>query len=206
MTQQSHPFKSGAPANILDHLWALLVRGKADRRHPFHQPALATTGPDNTPSVRTVVLRLADPDAAALHAHTDARAGKVGHLARIPVAAWHFYDPAAKLQIRATGPTQVLTEGERADQAWANTRLFSRRCYLAPNPPGHATDHPDPNLPKDLLRADPDAERSEEGRPNFAVVRTTIETLEWLHLAADGHTRGRFRRRANEWAHDYLAP
>jgi len=198
------------PDAAREHLWATLVRGKADRRHPFHQPALATTAPDNTPTVRTVVLRHADPDQGILHAHTDARAAKVEHLARTPVAAWHFYDPGARTQLRATGPTQIVLETSHPDpiweKAWADTRLFSRRCYLAPHRPGSETPTPDPNLPEDLRDTNPDAEQSEAGRVNFAVVRTTVRTLEWLHLASDGHTRGVFTRADAGWTHAWLAP
>ncbi|MEM7754418.1 MAG: pyridoxamine 5'-phosphate oxidase family protein [Planctomycetota bacterium] len=195
-TQQSTP----------PDLWAHLVRGKADRKHPYHQPALATTDTEGYPSVRTVVLRKADPDSGVLHAHTDARASKVAHIAQTPIAAWHFYDPGQRLQIRATGPTQVLTDDPIADQAWQDTRLFSRRCYLAPHTPGSETQDPDPNLPPDLISTNPQAERSEEGRANFAVVRTTVHTLEWLTLASTGHTRGVFTRSGDDWHHRWLAP
>lgn len=197
------------PTRIRVTIWTDLEHGVTNRRHPFHQPVLATTTESGDPTARIVVLRHADPETGALHAHTDARAPKVAHVRTTPTAAWLLYDPDRRLQIRASGPTRVLTEGPIVDAAWQATALYSRRCYLAPLAPSAEVESPHPNLPDDLRDTNPDEARSEAGRANFAVVRTEVHTLDWLLLAAKGHTRGRFVRTGDtggEWSHTYLAP
>ncbi len=194
---------------ILVAAFDALIRGKQDRRHPYHQPVLATTDTEGYPDARTVVLRGVDRDAATLRCHTDARSPKLAHLARTPRAAWLFYDPRARVQLRIAGGTRALTEGPEVDQAWADTRLFSRRCYLAPHAPGSLAEgatEPDPNLPDDLIDHNPDPERAERGRQHFAIVTTTIDTIDWLRLGAKGHARARFVRTPAGWDKHWARP
>ncbi len=194
---------------ILVGAFDTLVRGKQDRRHPYHQPVLATTDTEGFPDARTVVLRAVDPDASTLRCHTDARSPKLAHLLRTPRAAWLFYDPRARVQLRITGETHALTEGPEVDSAWADTRLFSRRCYLAPHAPGSPAESaagPDPNLPDDLVEHNPDPVRAELGRRHFAIIVTRIHTIDWLRLGAKGHARARFTRAGVGWEKHWIRP
>lgn len=180
------------PDAILDDVWAALARGKADRKHAYHQPVIATTDAEGRPDARTVVLRFVDRATSTLGFHTDARSPKLDHLRLAPTLAWHFYDPGAKTQLRIRAEASIHTDDPIADEAWAATRLFSRRCYLAPRPPSLPAARPSPNLPEDLLETDPDHDRSEAGRANFAVVRARILEIDWLWLRRGGHLRARF--------------
>jgi pyridoxamine 5'-phosphate oxidase len=53
--------------------WALLARGVADRRSPFHAPTVASLGLDGRPRARVVILRDCDGAAATLRFNTDRR-------------------------------------------------------------------------------------------------------------------------------------
>lgn len=173
-----------APATLEDTLawaFALVARGVADRRHPFHTPVLATTGLDGTPQARTVVLRGLEPATRRLRLHTDARAGKVAELAAEPRATLLFYDPAAQLQLRLSGRATLHRDDALAEEAWAASRDFSRMCYAIEPAPGLPVATP-PAAPLD----------SEAGRPHFCVVILHLDRLESLHLAASGHRRARF--------------
>lgn len=173
-----------APATLEDTLaWALalVARGVADRRHPFHTPVLATTGIDGAPQARTVVLRGIDPVTRQLRLHTDARAGKVAELEAEPRATLMFYDPGAQLQLRLAGRATLHRDDALADDAWAASRDFSRMCYAIEPAPGRAIAAP-PAAPLD----------SQAGRPHFCAVILHLHTLESLHLAAGGHRRARF--------------
>jgi hypothetical protein len=64
--------------------WTLLERGAADRRSAFHTLAVATTGLDGRPRVRTVVSRRVDPPARAVRFHADSRSAKVAELRADP--------------------------------------------------------------------------------------------------------------------------
>ncbi|MEM9488646.1 MAG: pyridoxamine 5'-phosphate oxidase family protein [Myxococcota bacterium] len=191
---------------ILDHIWALIVRGVADRKHPFHQITIATIDPQNGADARTVVLRHCDPDAGTVGFHTDRRAPKLTHLASDPRCAVLLYDHGAKTQIRIHAEASVHSDDAIADEMWEQTRLFSRRCYLAPHAPSTESTRHDPNLPDAFLDTDPDQESSEVGRANFCVVRCRALSIDWLYLCAKGHQRARFDRTGTGWSSTWLRP
>lgn len=194
-------------------LWAGLVRAVVDRRHAWHLITIATvdaaTG-EAFPEMRTVVLRRAEAERRVVMAHTDRRSAKVSQLAANPRCAVLAYDPKGKQQLRMRCTATVHTEGAVFDRQWASSKLMSRRCYLAPLAPGVPADVPVPNIPEDLRHTEPDAERSELGRANFAIMEFAIERIDWLHLAHDGHRRAAFsydpENRAGEPAATWLAP
>ncbi|MEL6330885.1 MAG: pyridoxamine 5'-phosphate oxidase family protein [Planctomycetota bacterium] len=211
------PVPLGAPGgeptldSIVAPIWTALERGRADRRHAFHHPAVVTAGSDGWPTARTVVLRYSNAETGVLGFHTDARSPKVEQLRSDARLAWHFYDPSAKIQLRVRSEAEVMTSGPEVDLAWSETRLFSRRCYLAPHAPSSESEAADVNLPGDMLEANPDESRSEAGRSNFCVVRGRVVSIEWLWLRAGGHMRARLDRvsRARSrsgWAGVWLRP
>ena len=191
---------------VLETIWTELEIGAAKAKHGFHQPVLATTAPDGTPSARTVVLRKADRAAGTVACHTDARAPKIDHLRSHPTAVWCFYDKSCRVQIRATGVVTIHTDDAIADDHWNRSPTRSRRCYAAPATPGSEADHPSPNLPDELIGRDPTPQESEAGRANFAVLLCTIQMLDYLELHHDGHVRARFTRSDNTWSGTWSEP
>lgn len=188
---------------LLEALWSELAEGAARGRHPWHTGVFATAG-EAGPTARTVVLRHADRETGTLGLHTDRRAPKCVEIARDRSVAWLFYDAERKVQLRIAATASVLTSGPEFDRAWKRTGLSSRRCYLAPTPPGD--DLPDGvNLPDDFRDADPDAERSEAGRENFAVVRTAVTRFDWLVLSHAGHRRAVFEPDGETWTGRFVA-
>lgn len=172
--------------------WGLLVRGAVDRRSPMHTVAVATVDAEGLPSVRTVVLRAADPSRWRIRFHTDARSRKVAELARRPTVAVLAYHPAAKIQLRLTGRVRVLA-GRDAAPIWAQVTPHGRQCYRVAKAPGEPIASPAEGA---LLDAD--------GQDRFRAVEVDVDSIEWLYLAAAGHRRARFRRDpdghiAGEW-------
>ncbi|MEL7484308.1 MAG: pyridoxamine 5'-phosphate oxidase family protein [Planctomycetota bacterium] len=192
--------------DVLETIWTELEIGAAKAKHGFHQPVIATVSPEGTPSARTVVLRKTDRVAGVVACHTDARAPKLNHLRSHPGAAWCFYDKGRRIQVRATGTTSVHTNDAVADEHWERSPTRSRRCYLAPSTPGTETDHPSPNLPEDLRDREPTHEESEAGRANFAVLRCTLHTLDYLELHHAGHARARFTLKGDSWVGTWIEP
>ncbi|MEM8781394.1 MAG: hypothetical protein AAGE65_00940 [Planctomycetota bacterium] len=196
--------------DVLTDAWAQLHHAATTAKHGFHLPTLVTTpiGFDpssDAPQARVVVLRHVDPFPPSsgilpgVCAHTDTRSPKAHHLWEPAPAAWVFYDRTAKLQVRLTGPTRLLTfdvDGEdRAfvEQRWNDSTLSSKRCYLAPHAPGTPADAPSPNLPPSLRDRVPEREaETEPGKANFAVIRTQAAALDVLHLHHAGHRRAAF--------------
>ena len=173
--------------------WDMLEDGAASAKTAFHTPVLATVAPDGAPLARTVVLREASRAEKILRANTDQRSRKARDLVGESRAQLHFYDAAAKIQLRATVRADLLTEGEAHRRAWEASALGSRVCYLAVDAPGAPAPEPTSGLPVD---ADEGrrvaAERLEDGYGNFAIMRFHVEALDWLYLASQGHRRAIF--------------
>lgn len=204
-------WESSDLATILDAAWTALERGKANARHPFHTPTLATlaSSPGQTnhidqdgaaiwPTTRTVVLRKVDRAGRRLFCHTDARSEKVTQLRSNPRAQWHFYDPTAKVQLRARTVATVHLASEDVQRSgiawnhWQASRLSSRRGYAITAPPGSPLDAPGSALPPGWESRAPTLEESEAGWHHFAVVETRIDELTWLYLQAHGNRSARF--------------
>ncbi len=184
----------------LAEAWRLLERGVADRRSPFHTPALASLREDGAPSVRTLVLRAVDRDARTLRFHTDVRSGKFREIAAQPRVALHFYDPTRKVQLRIDGSARLHKGDAVAAAAWRATRSFSRACYRVEPQPGQEIDDPR------SAQTEIGSERSEAGHENFAAITVEMESLEWLYLAARGHRRAQFRWQNHALAASWLVP
>lgn len=163
--------------------WSMLERGVKDRKSAFHTPSVATVKADGSPSIRTVVLRACDTAAQSLRFHTDTRSGKIADMAANPIAAMHFYDHGAKIQLRLSVKLQAL-DGTAYDAAWTATRPMSRECYQVMQSPGSVI-------------ADPydvafDAAATQDGEAHFVPVAARVLRMEWLYLAAKGHRRALF--------------
>ncbi len=181
----------------LAEAWRMLSRGVADRRSPFHTPAVATTGLDGAPRVRTVVLRGVDVASRTIRFHSDARSGKFAEISKEPRVAVIGYDAGHKIQLRLTGRAQ-LHHGAKdtvATQAWAATGDRSRSGYRQSVGPGAA-------MATGQLLGPPLV----DGFENFVAVRVAIDAIEWLYLAHAGHRRAHFTWTGETLNARWLAP
>ncbi len=163
--------------------WSMLARGVKDRKSPFHTPSVATVKADGGPTIRTVVLRGCDIEARRLRFHTDTRSGKIAELAANPMAAMHFYDHGAKVQLRLSVKLS-MAEGAAYDAAWEATRPMSRECYQVTQSPGSPISDP--------YEVNFDAAATRDGEDHFVPVLAMVTQMEWLYLAARGHRRALF--------------
>ncbi len=185
----------------LAHAWAMLGRGAADRRSGFHTPAVATVDGAGAPSQRVMVLRAADAGTRTLRLHTDQRSAKLQHIARQPRVSLLFYDAHAKLQLRVSAAATVHANTDVAAQAWAASRPQSRLCYEQAVAPGEPVVSPLPELAVDKRFA-----AADDGWANFAVLLVTVDAIEWLYLAIEGHRRARWEWRDGDWQGTWMAP
>jgi pyridoxamine 5'-phosphate oxidase len=189
-------------AAIAADLWARLGRGKADRKSPWHTPVVGTADSD----LRVMVLRHVDRSAGTLRFHTDVRSPKVAALETNDRLSVLFYDPAAKLQLRCAGHARIGTDDPATEAAWAASSPASRRCYLAPAAPSARADVPSSGLPDAFANQLPTLAESEAGRVNFAALTVTLDRIDWLYLAHDGHRRALFERSGDHWSAGWLIP
>ena len=177
---------------ILSRAFDLIERGVKERPADFHTPVLVTTGADNFPEARTVVLRKFERATRDLLCHVDLRSPKVPEIQNNPNTAWLFYHQPEKLQLRIRATTTVHTDDELANQQWRASQLFSRRCYCG-DAPGTLKDAPSSGLPAFLEDRQPTAEETETlGRKNFAVLQSKINKIEVYELNVKGHRRSLF--------------
>jgi len=184
--------QSASLADALGWTWASLRKGADSSKHRYHTPVVATVDHDGLPTARVIVLRAVDSQQRSLVFHSDARAPKIQHLHQRPYAAWSFWSPDEKVQLRVAGPCSLHFDDDLADRQWNVSTAASKRCYLAPHPPSSEADDASPNLPQDVRGIVPSEDRVEAGRSNFAAVRTIVRRIDWLYLHHEGHRRARF--------------
>ncbi|WP_086734509.1 pyridoxamine 5'-phosphate oxidase family protein [Erythrobacter colymbi] len=180
-----------------------LIRAPRDRKAPMHTPVIVTGDVD----ARVMVLRAFDAAAWTLRLHTDARAPKAQVIAADPRVAVLFYDKGAKIQIRARGEGAILRDGADVDAAWAASTNFARRCYLGEGP-GAGAEGPTSGLPAEFEGVEPDDAQLVPARENFALLKITLTSLDWLYLAHTGHVRAQFTRDdgAAAWEGRWVSP
>lgn len=141
------------------------------------------------------MLREANRGEHTLACHTDYRAPKFAELSQRPRAAWMFYDPPSKLQLRASGSVTLHHCDELAGQRWEASATRSRACYQAASGPGAPID---PGAPQstDVV----------QGFDQFVVVRCRLDRLDWLYLRGKGHWRAHFDWHENDWQGRWIAP
>jgi pyridoxamine 5'-phosphate oxidase len=176
---------------ILKKIWKHLDLGTLEREHPFHTPVLSSIC-NREPHARVVVLRRfwrKNPRGLAFHTH--AGAPKVVELQSNPNVSWLFYHPQEKLQVRIAGTTKTHFDGGLHEEQWLATEFFSRRSYVG-DAPGQESEKPTSGLPADFTDRAPTGEESEVGKSNFAVVFSTIDSIDCLELNVRGNRRSRF--------------
>ena len=188
--------------SVREDITRRLIRAAKDRRAAMHTPVVGTTDAD----LRVMVLREFDKAAWTLRFHTDARAPKCAAIGGGGAVGVLFYDPGAKVQIRARGLGRVLTSGAVVDAAWEAASEYARRCYLAVDAPGAAVTEPTSGLPQEVEGVRPDAQTLLPARENFAVLTVELQALDWLYLAHDGHRRARFVREGDAWGGSWAVP
>ncbi len=171
-------------------IWQSLEAGARGNKHPWSIGCLMTiqkTGEkEYCPSGRTVVLRRCDVVARTIDFHTDVRSAKVKEIEWSEGAVcWLFYEPSTKIQLRLHGVASVMND-EDADAAWEAVSLQSRSAYLSVDPPGQQRSSQQPPSTADRLVSQLESER---GRENFRLVRTRVQSADWLYLRQGGHVR-----------------
>lgn len=192
---------------VLNHIWEEVEAAAQSNSHPY-RPLTFGTVHEGAPNLRTVVLRKANAEDRTLHFHTDRRSRKVSDLQTNDQVAWHGWDETVRQQIRLRGTATVHLDDDIAMALWESQPPKSLVHYVRSSAPGTTVDEPGEDLGADL---DADAVTEDDvarGRQHFAVVRTTIQKIDWLHLHPDGHYRAQFDYQAGEktFKGDWIVP
>jgi pyridoxamine 5'-phosphate oxidase len=159
---------------------------------------LATTAPDGTPRVRTLVFR-GWASGATLDLLTDGRSRKPAELRAQPTVELCWLLPRARSQFRLRGRILPLPP-DQDDQE----RL---RHWRALSPGGRALwGWPEPGAPFEPEAAFPEALPDDTALPeHFLLLRVAIERVELLELNAHPHRR-RLWRLECAWREERLNP
>lgn len=210
-TEFDSAVRSSEPLKRIDQLiWQHLGDAVRTKDHPWKEGYFSTVAYDASgkarPSTRTVILRAWEAEWRTLDFHTDVRSPKVQQLDSSGGAApvcWLFYDRSEKVQVRMEGTARVI-DGDLADEAWRDTWLPSRSSYLSLAQPGASTPE---QTPPDTSDRNVSQQESERGRVNFRIVRTSVESADWLYLRREGHLRASFNYDKGEIKHrHWLVP
>lgn len=186
---------------VLEHVWAVLNRAASDPDHALCRLTFATAHA-GTPNLRTVVLREAEPEERRLSFHTDRRSKKVEEVRNSAQIAWHGWDPDSLQQFRLYGSATVHRDDAVAARLWDTEEPEALTHYLRPDATGTPVEAPDDGLPPRAHEESLSREDVAAGRQHFAVVRTRIDRIDWLHLHPEGHYRATFQYLPEEQAFD----
>jgi len=174
---------------IINNIKELLLIGAKDRKHAFHTPIFSNNNGNYSTSSRVVVLREFNQEKMTLNFNTDYRSPKIIELKKNSKSNFVFYDAKIKIQLRIKTVTNIHYDDNTASEAWKQTRLFSRKCYLTKKAPSSATMLAEDGIPEHLKGIDPTKDESEIGYKNFTVLENLIQEIDWLYLASSGHRR-----------------
>lgn len=186
--------------------WNRLLNGSLRYKDAFHTMAVGNVNQHGV-NLRTVVLRKVWVVKKQLVFNTDTRCGKWSDLEQHNNVSFLFYDASSNLQIRLSGNATLHQTDNISEDAWADTKLGSRKVYLATPGPSTIIPLPISGIPAAFETADPTLDESIEGRKNFGVVVTTIKWMEWLWLSSKGHRRAVFTYNPNgSFSGNWLIP
>jgi len=184
--------KPQSHGEILKKIWKHLDLGVLERDHPFHTPVFGTVASGCTPNLRVVVLRRfwrRNPRGLAFHTHLGAP--KIKEIETNANVSFIFYHQPEKLQLRIKGKALIHTADDLHEEQWRATGFFSRRCYAGESPSQIST-KPTSGLPEEIINRQPNKEESENGKANFVVVSSTIDSIDCLELDVKGNRRSLF--------------
>jgi len=194
------------PSKIFNNIKELLTIGAKNRNHAFHTPIFSNYNDKKFINSRVVVLRKFNQKNLTLNFHTDYRSPKIEDLNNNSQSNFVFYDATIKTQLRIETLTKIHYKDNMALEAWQQTRLFSRKCYLSQNAPSSITGKAYDGIPEHLKGIDPTKSESEKGYKNFSVIENVIQNIDWLYLASSGHRRIKIDVRNGKSKFEWLIP
>jgi len=183
----------GEAMDLWERTWSHLRRATADKHHPFRHPVVCTEG-DRGPEGRVIVMRNCSERLRRVEFFTDYRSAKCQEILSASQVAFVWYDPKRRLQVRARGRANVVSDEPWVEATWESLSPRQKNDYSTVAAPGD-------------LRWNGDIDLSDAGKCGyFAVVRTTLESIDILELGAQGHQRWVWEWCSDQWAARAVVP
>ncbi len=156
-----------------------LVRGSADRKHPFRFVTLSTIGKHNFPESRLVVFRKFDKENRKIRIYTDSRSEKVADLElNQHKCSLLFWNQKKRWQIRIHAKAEFV-KGKEAEQIYQNLPEAGQDAYNSQLPPSTKVDS--------FVKSNRHKENYDS--ENFVILELEILDLEILQLKDREHIR-----------------
>ena len=179
---------------IYNNIWECLELGVKERRSDYHTFSLATTDGELSYN-RTVVLRGYDAKDHTIIFHTNNLSRKIEQIRKNINVSALFYSRDDKIQIRFMGDAAISNQDDYCDERWNKMYAQSKECYYQNIKPGNYIDNPD------VVKTESIDLLSE----NFSIITIKVNSIDWLYLSANGHTRAEYLR-SNNFSGKWIAP
>ena len=181
---------------MIDKIWGdlkeELMLGVTQKGHPFRFCNFATLDPENSPQMRTVVLRHMSAELKPIF-YTDNRSQKVLEIKKNNKVGLLFYNPEKLLQIKIEGRASVLDDPQRIEGLWAEVPENNRKDYTTHLAPGTFIDNPN----EIEYLAD---------KNYFCPVEIEPHKIEYLQLKRSNHIRVNFLKENGSWEGKFMVP
>ena len=158
----------------------ILTNAVTNAKTLFHTLVVSSLD-DKQIATRVMVLRDFNSKERFLRFHTDYRASKIDQYSHNTSASVLGYDPKLKIQIKLQGSMSVHYDDSLTKKAWSESTTRSKKCYSVQGGSSLKISVPEEYDLKDG--------HIEDGYTNFAVLKFSFNTLEFLHLKSSGHRR-----------------
>ncbi len=166
--------------------------GVHKRGHSFRFGVLATVGLNNSPEIRTIVLRdVSEP--LKLTFFTDQRSNKIAQIRANNRVSLLFYNPDKMLQVKVEGKATVITNEEKLKNYWNDIPSKAKKDYTTERAPGST------------ITAVDEVSYLDQGN-YFCCVEITPNKIEYLQLKRSNHLRVQFLKIKGDWKEKFLVP
>ena len=189
-------------------VWKKLQHGVSSRKSPYH--ILTCSYLDVKKRIKSccVVIRRTIEDKRQLYFHSDIRHRKIEALQQHPYISFCVYSKEDKLQFRLHGKAHIHYNNEITESTWGKMQNLSKVCYATDINPGTRIPLMNNGFTKERWEKRFDLVHEESTFNNFAIVEITLDEIEILYLAIDGHQRHQsiWIDEEKRWEHHWLSP
>ena len=194
---------SNDPIQLLNFALDELKIGITQSNHSFRTGCFATVY-ENSPHIRTVVLRDFKRNGNTLYFHSDNRSKKNDHLNKNSKSSLLFYSQELKLQIRFNGNSKIVDDQKELATRFDESKPQSKVCYgfnIAPSSPINVQKKEllEPTILEPLNK-----EQLSFAFKNFSVIKFVADECEVLYLHHDGHIKVFNKFFAKEWHSQFV--
>lgn len=179
----------------LETIWSYFESATEHKGYDFRLGFLGSVTKDDSPAVRTVVLRHFFRKKQELIIYTDERSDKVPQFKATPKAELLFYDWDRKIQVRCLCDIRLLSYQEFVGETSITPDIEGVKDFMTDKGPGEVIEKDDYKI-------------CENPKDNFMAICAQIRRLEWLCLLNERNYRAMYSwdEKGERTQETYLVP